>query len=86
MSKHYAIATDYDYNRTHKRHRVTIWSGAYCSDFEGQGDSLPNRDGYSLTMNDGRKLRVACPCPRTQDNFVEVDLAITLALEREEGR
>ena len=86
MSKHYSIATDYAYNRTHKRHRVTIWSGAFCSDFEGSGDSLPKRDGYSVTMIDGRRLRVTCPCPRTEENFREVDRAIIRALDISEGR
>ena len=85
MSK-YSVATEYDYNRTRKRDCITFWSGQFCQDFEGQGLALPGNVGYMLTLYGGRKLRVLCPCPRTEANFREVDAAVVSAIAKAEGR
>lgn len=80
MSK-FGVATDYEYNKTHKRDCITVWSGWFASDFEASGFSLPKGDGYMLTTYYGKKIRVECPCPRTEENYQVVDAAVCAALE-----
>lgn len=77
----YAVAGDCDYGETHKRERLTVWSGTWCDVFEAEGLSLPGRDGYMLTTYNGDRVRVACPM-RTDDTYEEVDAAISEALNR----
>jgi hypothetical protein len=77
---HYGIATDYDRNEGRKRDYLTVWSGAFASDYEAQGVSLPRGDGYMLTTYGGAKVRVTCPTPRNEDTWQEVDAAINAAL------
>ena len=83
----YGVSTDYEW--TGKRDRITVWSGGFMGTFEAEGMSLPNGDGYLLTTyNDGYKVRVTCPVPRDETNFLEVDSAINEAMnayERKRG-
>ena len=81
----YGITEDYDYTSTHKRERLMIWSGAFMSTYEGEALSLPNGAGYMVTVYGSYflepvKVRVACPSPRTDANYQEVDAAIGAAL------
>jgi hypothetical protein len=76
----YGIIEDYEYNLTHKRHRLTIWSGSFMSDRDGEAYSLPNGNGYMVSLEYGDKVRVECPAPRTSENYNEVDKAINDAL------
>lgn len=78
--KRYGVTTDYDYNQAHKRERLCLWSGAFFDQFEASALSLPNGAGYMLTVYAGQKIRVACPAPRTDSNYVQVDAALSEAL------
>ena len=33
---HYGVSTDYEWARTHKTDRLTIWSGPFMSVYEGE--------------------------------------------------
>jgi hypothetical protein len=77
---HYGVANDYDYNETHKRERLTLWSGAFSSGYEGEALSLPSGKGYMVTPYYGEKFRVASPTPRTDENYQQVDAALNAAL------
>lgn len=77
---HYGIIEDYDYNETHKRHRLSLWSGPFASVREGEAYSLPKGNGYMVNLGYGDKVRVTCPSPRTSENWIEVDEAINKAL------
>lgn len=79
--RRYGVATDYEWSATHKRQRITVWSGSFYSTYEAEGLSLPNGAGFMLSIyDDGEKVRVSCPSPRTDDNYREVDAAIAAAL------
>lgn len=80
MTRYYGVTTDYDYNETHKRERLDVWSGPFMSEWEGSALSLPKGDGYMVTLYGGKKVRVSCPTPRTDENYLEVDAAINAAL------
>jgi hypothetical protein len=77
---HFGVIEDYDYNQTHKRHRLTLWSGPFASVREGEAYSLPNNNGYMVTLEYGDKVRVTCPAPRDGHNWLEVDRALNDAL------
>lgn len=79
---HYGIIEDYDYNASHKRKRLTLWSGPFASIREGEAYSLPKGDGYMVTLEYGDKVRVECPVERTNENYREVDAAFNKALNR----
>lgn len=79
---HYGIIEDYDYNASHKRHRLTLWSGPFASVREGEAYSLPKGDGYMVTLEYGEKVRVECPAPRNSENFIEVDKAFNETLNK----
>lgn len=76
----YAVATDYDWQRTHKTDRLTVWSGAFASQYEGEAISLPRGDGYMVHLYYGDKVRVSCPVGRTDDNYMQIDQAISGAI------
>lgn len=76
----YGVTKDYDYSAAHKRERLQVWSGAFASVFEAEAYSLPKQDGYMLTTYHGAKIRVTCPCPRTDANYEQVDQALGNAL------
>lgn len=78
----YGIIEDYDYNATHKRKRLTLWSGPFASVREGEAYSLPKGDGYMVTLEYGDKVRVECPVERTNENYIEQDKAINDALNK----
>lgn len=63
-----------------KREYLTVWTGPFASEYEGQAVTLPKGDGYMVTRYNGEKVRVTCPTPRTDDNFTEIDNAISEAL------
>lgn len=74
------VATDVDYSMTHKRDRLTVWSGEYFGTLEATALSLPNDAGYMVTMYSGGKIRVVCPVGRTDDNYQGIDKAISDAV------
>lgn len=76
----YAVATDYDYSRTHKRQRLTIWSGFAASVFEASALALPSGRGYAVTTYDGDRFTVAAPAPRDDHSWQAVDAALSAAL------
>lgn len=76
----YGVATDYARNAGRKRDYIQVWSGSFMSDWEANGVSLPNNDGYMLKLFGGGKLRVSCPAPRNEQNYQEVDEAINVAM------
>lgn len=77
---HFGIIEDYDYNLTHKRKRLTLWSGPFASVYEGEAYSLPKGDGYMVTLPYGDKVRVTAPVERTDENYQEQDKAFNDAL------
>lgn len=81
----YGITEDYEYNATHKRKRIMIWSGSFMSDFEGEALSLPKGDGFMITLYYGDKVRVECPVERTDATYIEQDKAINDALNKHFG-
>lgn len=70
-----------EYEPRFGREVLTLWSGSFYSVWEGEAWELPRRDGYMVTTYNGDKVRVACPTPRTDDNYREVDAAIVAAVE-----
>lgn len=81
----YGIIVDEEYNETHKRKRLTVWSGPFASVREGEAYSLPKGDGYMLTLEYGTKIRVECPVERTSENYEEQDKAFNDALNAHYG-
>lgn len=71
-----------EYSPTFGRQNLTIWEGGYASSLVGRAVELPRHDGFMVTFlyDDETKLRVACPAPRTDENFHEVDEAIRTAI------
>lgn len=63
------------------RQVLTVWSGSFYSDYEGNAVELPKHDGYMVRLEYGGKIRVTCPAPRTEDNYSEVDEAISVAVQ-----
>ena len=61
------------------RQRLTLWSGAFATTYEGDALELPKHNGYMVTPYSGPRFRVTCPAPRTDDNYREVDAAIDAA-------
>lgn len=76
----YGVSTDYDYTSTHKRERLSIWSGPFMSVYEGEAFTLPGGAGYMVTRHNGDRVRVTCPTPRTDENYTVIDEAINEAL------
>lgn len=64
------------------RERLTIWSGSFCSEYEGHALQMSDKRGYIIRTWTGQKLRVECETPRTEDNYQRVDQAINEALEK----
>lgn len=82
----YGVATDYERNEGRKRDYLTVWSGPFFSVYEAAGVSLPRGDGYVLTTYNGERVRVTCPTPRTDDNYQEIDRAVSDALRTHYAR
>lgn len=84
MSIRYGVTSDYDYNATHKRDRIDVWSGAFYSVWEAVGYSLPSRNGYMLETYNGDRIKVLCPI-RDDEAYIEVDTAVSKALNHHFG-
>jgi len=78
------VAIRDEYTPRFGRQKLTLWSGGFASQYEGSAWELPRHNGYMVTLWAGRKVRVACESPRTDDNYLEVDRAISDAV-REDG-
>jgi hypothetical protein len=76
----YGVTTDYDYSAERKRQYLDVWSGPWMHDHEGRAVSRPR--GFAITTNNGAKVYIDCPSPRTDDNYQQVDAAISAALNR----
>lgn len=81
----YGIIMDEEYNNSHKRTRLTLWSGPFASVLEGEALSLPKNDGFMVTTYNGDKVRVTCPVERTDKNYQEQDKAFNDALNAHYG-
>lgn len=77
----YGVAKDYEYSATHKRERLTLWSGAFMSEYEGEAYSRPKGNGYIITRYTGERLPVWCPVGFTDENYDEIVKALRNALE-----
>ena len=62
------------------RQSLTLWEGAFASSYAGEAVELPGHDGFMVNMRYGPQLRVTCPAPRTEANFLEVDSALNAAI------
>lgn len=71
-----------DEHKPHKRQKLTIWSGQFASDYEGTAVELPKHNGFMVEV-DGKKIRVECESPRTEENYLAVDQAINNAIQAE---
>lgn len=63
------------------RQVLTLWSGAFASDYEGEAVELPGHDGYMVHIGYLGRIRVECEAPRTEHNFLRVDEAIDQAVK-----
>lgn len=77
---YFGMTEDYEYDATHKRHRIRVWEGPFMSNLVADGFELPRGDGYMLTTYNGDKVRVTCPVIRTDENYEQQDAAIHHAL------
>jgi hypothetical protein len=65
------------------RQVLTVWSGGFMSDYEGQAHELPRHDGFMVTLDHftwSESVRVSCESPRTDENYARVDAAISVAV------
>lgn len=62
------------------RQRLTLWEGGFASCYTGSAWELPGHDGFMVKVDYHAPVRVACPAPRTDANFTEVDDAIGAAV------
>lgn len=69
-----------EYAPSFGKQNLTLWSGAFASEREGRARELPAGDGFMVTLWDDTKIRVVCPAPRTDANFLVVDEAIRAAV------
>lgn len=77
---HYSIRDEYA--PKFGRQRLTLWSGAFASTFEGWATELPNHDGYMVTLDYFRgSVRVECETPRNGENWLRVDAALEAAAQ-----
>lgn len=76
------VAVRDEYAPRFGRQVLTLWSGAYASDYEGSAWELPRHDGFMVALDayGDRRVRVECEAPRTDDNFLRVDAAISEAV------
>ena len=69
-----------EYAPSFGRQRLTLWSGMFASEYEGEAWELPGHDGYMVTLNYSRgKVRVSCESPRTDDNWIALDEILSRA-------
>ena len=70
-----------EYKPKFGRQVLTLWSGGFASDYEGEAVELPKHDGFMVRLEYGdNPIRVSCPSPRTDDNYRAVDAAINDAI------
>lgn len=63
------------------RQVLTLWSGAFASDYEGRAWELPAHDGFMVDLDYFRgRIRVECEAPRDDANWMRVDDAIAAAV------
>lgn len=74
------VAVRNEYRPIFGREQLTLWTGAFCSEYHGAAVELPRGGGYMIRTWDGRRVRVECESPRTESNFRRVDEAINAAL------
>ena len=70
------------------RQVLTLWSGAFASNFDGTAVELPKHDGFMVTIDHflwSHKVRVTCESPRTEENYERVDAAIEAAFTAAEA-
>lgn len=70
-----------EHRPVHGRQCLTLWSGAFASDYEGAAVELSKHGGFCVTV-DSEKLRVECESPRTEANYIAVDAAINAAIAK----
>ncbi len=64
---------------------LTLWSGSFASDFEGEAVPKSEGSGYRITPAYGPEFEVSCPM-RTDSNYQQVDAAIQKAWDFNFGR
>lgn len=62
------------------RQVLTLWTGPFAEELIGNARELPGHDGYMITLTDGRRVRVECESPRTDENYARVDARIETEL------
>lgn len=76
-----AVSVRDEYAPRFGRQVLTVWSGAFASEFIGTATELPHHDGYMVRLPYvDESVRVICESPRTDDNYQAVDSAIVIAL------
>ena len=76
-----------EYSPKFGRQRLTLWSGAFASTFEGWATELPGHDGFMVELDYFRgKMRVICEAPRTDENWIRVDDTLKWAAQEIDGR
>lgn len=68
-----------DEHTQRRRQLLTVWSGQFASDYHGEAVELPKHKGFMVSV-DGKKIRVECDAPRTEENYLQVDDAIDQAI------
>lgn len=78
----YGIA---DHEGTAKTTPFTVWSGAFASNREGYGTARHGAKSVTIHREYGGTVKVYLPegvtFPRTNENYFEIDAAISAALE-----
>lgn len=70
------VAVRDEYQPRFGRQVLTLWSGAFASDYVGRAVELPKHNGFMVTTAGGNKARVECEAPRNDDNWQRVDAAL----------
>lgn len=78
MSTRYGVMTDYEYEG--KRTHLTIWSGPFYSQYEGEAYSRPKGWTIKLDYID-EPIRVDGPNTRNETNYEKVDALISEAIK-----
>lgn len=86
---HYSIMTDYD-RSTEKREQIIVWSGPFASGWEARGSAANGASHYEMTDYSGKRFRAKLPegvtAPRTEENFQQIDAAISAAYDAHNAR
>lgn len=72
------------YGITNDDNLIQVWSGEWFSDPEAYGYAYKGDDRIHLTLECGQVITIKLPngitFPRTDDNFDEIDMAISDAM------